>query len=81
MPAWFPGAGFKRTGRAWYEELQTAVNKPYAYVRKQMEAGEHKPSYLSKLFEASGYPQAGTEEEMVAKWTSASIYAGGADTV
>lgn len=81
LPAWFPGAGFKRTGQAWKEELDAVVNKPYAYVRKQMESGKYETSYLSNLFESFGFPPAGTEEELVAKWTSASLYTGGADTV
>lgn len=46
-----------------------------------MESGKFEPSYLSNLFQAEGCPSAGTEEEIVAKWTSASLYTGGADTV
>lgn len=80
VPSWFPGAGFKRKAQAW-KNLENVANQPYEFVRKQMEAGKYEPSYLSNLFNAGGYPAAGTEEELVAKWTAASLYTGGADTV
>lgn len=81
VPAWFPGAGFKRTAQAWNANLQTVVDKPYAFVRHQMDDGKFEPSYLSNLFKVAGYPSAGSEEEIVAKWTAGSLYTGGADTV
>jgi hypothetical protein len=46
-----------------------------------MDAGKHEPSYLANLFKVEGYPVSGSEEELVAKWTAASLYTGGADTV
>ncbi|KAI3212678.1 hypothetical protein CBS147311_251 [Penicillium roqueforti] len=80
IPSWFPGAGFKRTAQVWKQNLQHVADKPYAFVRQRMESGNYDPSYLSNLFEAGGYPPNGTEEEMIAKWTAASLYTGGADT-
>lgn len=81
VPAWFPGAGFKRTAQEWKANLEAVADKPYAFVRQQMENGKFKPSYLSNIFKTCGYPPAGSEEELVAKWTAASLYTGGADTV
>lgn len=46
-----------------------------------MEEGRHLPSYLSNIFKTTGYPLHGSEDELVAKWTAASLYTGGADTV
>jgi hypothetical protein len=46
-----------------------------------MEEGRFEPSYLSNIFKIGGYPSKGSEEELVAKWTAASLYTGGADTV
>lgn len=43
-----------------------------------MAEGNHRPSYLSKLLKDGDIS---TEEDYVAKWTAASLYAGGADTV
>jgi hypothetical protein len=81
LPSWLPGAGFKRTAQAWKANLDAVVDTPYALVQQQMNDGKQKPSYLSNIFTSSGYPPAGSEEELVAKWTAASLYTGGADTV
>lgn len=80
LPDWLPGAGFKRLAKAWKANLDSVVDIPYAFVKQQMEDGKYEPSYLSNIFE-KGYPAAGTEEELIAKWTAASLYTGGADTV
>lgn len=80
VPACLPGAGFKRTAQAWKNNLENVAEKPYAFVKQQMENGKYQPSYLSNLFK-TGYPPTGSEEELVAKWTAASLYTGGADTV
>jgi hypothetical protein len=82
VPSWFPGAGFKRKAQAWKKNLENTADIPYDFVKRQMESmesDEFKPSYLSNLFKADGYPAADTEEEIVAKWTAASLYTGGAD--
>lgn len=81
VPSWFPGAGFKRLAREWRANLETVADKPYDFVKRRLEAGKYQPSYLSKLFQAGGYPPVGSAEEVIAKWTAASLYTGGADTV
>lgn len=81
VPSWLPGASFKRTAQEWKANLESVVAKPYALVRQQMDNGTYKPSYLSNIFKTFGYPPAGSEEELVAKWSAASLYTGGADTV
>ncbi|KAJ5628173.1 hypothetical protein N7490_010401 [Penicillium lividum] len=80
VPAWFPGAGFKRKAQAWKKNLENTADIPYAFVQQRMKSDQFEPSYLSNLFKADGYPAAGSEEETVAKWTAASLYTGGADT-
>jgi hypothetical protein len=81
IPSWLPGAGFKRTAQIWKNDLDTAASIPYAFAHRQVEEGKYEPSYLSNLFKTGGLPSQGSEEEMVAKWTAASLYTGGADTV
>ncbi|KAE8374971.1 cytochrome P450 [Aspergillus bertholletiae] len=79
LPTCFPGAGFKKIGYAWRETLFTTMEKPYQLVKQQMRQGSYSPSYLASLLEQSGgNPTA--EEEFVNKWTSVSLYTGGADT-
>jgi hypothetical protein len=78
LPDWFPGAGFKRTAKEWNKTLMDLVEKPYNLVRRRMVEEKYRPSYLSKLLKDGNIS---TEEDFVAKWTAASLYAGGADTV
>ncbi|KAJ5766545.1 uncharacterized protein N7511_004161 [Penicillium nucicola] len=80
VPSWIPGAGFKRTAKAWKKNLETVADQPYAFVKLQMESGRYKPSYLSNLFKKDGFPLPGSEDEVIAKWSAASLYTGGADT-
>lgn len=50
------------------------------FVRKKMKEQHFDPSYVSALYEkADGKMSA--EEEYVLKWSAASLYTGGADTV
>ncbi|KAJ5653212.1 hypothetical protein N7490_000215 [Penicillium lividum] len=37
VPAWFPGAGFKRTAQEWRRSLEDVAKKPYALVQKRIE--------------------------------------------
>jgi len=81
IPSWIPGAGFKHIAQAWREQLLGIADRPYAFVKSQMDSGKYKPSYLSNIFNTHGVPEPGSEREIVAKWTAASLYTGGADTV
>lgn len=56
------------------------AEKPYAFVKQQMAQGKTEPSYLSKLLEKDD-GNITPEEDFVAKWSAASLYSGGADTV
>ncbi|KAJ5762459.1 uncharacterized protein N7511_005841 [Penicillium nucicola] len=79
IPSWFPGAGFKKTAKLWREHLAGIADRPYEFVKQQIESGKHTSSYLGDMLQA-GYPEPGSEKELIAKWTSASLYTGGADT-
>ncbi|KAJ6185902.1 hypothetical protein N7519_007203 [Penicillium mononematosum] len=80
VPAWFPGAGFKRTAQEWRKNLEDVAKKPYALVQQRTEDGKYEPSFLSDIFRLNGIPSSGSEEELVARWTAASLYGAGADT-
>jgi len=74
IPAWVPGAGFKKTARYYAETLTRLVEDPFAFTQSQMAGKEYKHSFASKLI------QEGENEEIV-KWASVALYAAGADTV
>jgi len=78
VPAWFPGAGFKRTAAIWAECLVNMVEQPYQLVKQQMAAGTAQPSYTSRLLDDS--PSITPNQEHEIKWSAASLYSGGADT-
>jgi hypothetical protein len=46
-----------------------------------MKNGSYKPSYVSQLLKEKALESFTEEEEHVIKWSAASLYGGGADTV
>ncbi|KAJ3977109.1 cytochrome P450 [Lentinula raphanica] len=77
IPDWFPGASFKQTAKEWSATLNEMVDLPYEYVKKQIASGTAEPSYVSQLVEGQTLT---AEQEFEIKWSSASLYSGGADT-
>lgn len=80
VPAWFPGAGFKRTARVWHQTLMDLADRPFRYVQQQMAKRSYQPSLVSGLLENPEKGRMTPESEFIIKWTAASLYAGGADT-
>lgn len=78
VPDWLPGAGFKRLARQWASELSDVAEKPYAFVQNQLAHGKQDNSLLAHLLEAGDLT---VEEKITNKWSAASLYAAGADTV
>lgn len=76
VPAWFPGAGFKRIAREWRGTLEEMVSAPHKFVKDQMAAGIAPVSLTSNLLEGC----ASAEDDHAVKWSAFSLYAGGTDT-
>ena len=36
VPAWFPGAQFKRDAAVWKGKMEAFVNEPFDYTKQQM---------------------------------------------
>ncbi|KAG1851303.1 cytochrome P450 [Suillus subalutaceus] len=77
VPAWFPGAGFKRIAREWRGTLEEMVSAPHEFVKDQMVAGIAPMSFTSNLLEGGDIS---AEEDHTVKWSAFSVYAGGSDT-
>ncbi|KAG2104686.1 cytochrome P450 [Suillus discolor] len=77
VPAWFPGAGFKRIAREWRGTLEEMVSAPHEFVKDQMVAGVAPVSFTSNLLEGG---DVSAEKEHIVKWSAFSIYAGGTET-
>lgn len=84
LPDWFPGTAFKRTAREWKKVNLAMADIPYNLVRKQMAQGCHSASYTSDILqltsESPDQPLT-PEQENDIKWSAASLYSGGSDTI
>ncbi|KAG2117033.1 cytochrome P450 [Suillus discolor] len=82
VPAWFPGAGFKRMARKGRENLEEMVSAPHKFVKDQMFKSSRLPgiapvSFTSTLLEGS---DVSAEEDHGVKWSAFSLITGGTDT-
>ncbi|KAK2037953.1 cytochrome P450 [Colletotrichum somersetense] len=85
LPEGFPFTSFKRVGRQWKRINEIVVEAPYQFVRKQMEHGTNRESFVSSLVDDLGNPgknglSLSKEDEHDIKFTAAILYGGGADT-
>ncbi|CAH0004437.1 unnamed protein product [Clonostachys byssicola] len=79
LPDWFPGTSFKKVAGAWREEVMASAEKPYQFVKMQMQTKSHQPSYVSKALEQCGEDPTATYEAAV-KFSAGAMYGGGSDT-
>ncbi|VTT78182.1 unnamed protein product [Fusarium fujikuroi] len=85
IPRWFPGASFQALASQIKHTLDDVTLVPYRFVKEQMVAKSHKPSYVSKVIEKAETFKDGTtgidhDDEDAIIWTAAVMFAGGADT-
>lgn len=81
VPAWFPGAGFRRWADHARRVIDDFATQPYLSSKKAALQGISSfASETTEFVEAeTGRPLTRDEDEFL-KWTSASIYSGGTDT-
>ncbi|KDQ53720.1 hypothetical protein JAAARDRAFT_103521, partial [Jaapia argillacea MUCL 33604] len=77
IPAWMPGANFRRLGQQWRQELSTLSDVPHEWVKDQMATGEYTDCFTTRLMEAEPMDP---EQEDIIKWAASSLYAGSNDT-
>ncbi|EPQ54805.1 cytochrome P450 [Gloeophyllum trabeum ATCC 11539] len=77
IPAWFPGANFKRIVPEWAQCTRDVVEVPLGYVKEQMAKGVAAPSFASRFLDDQDLRE---EDERIIKWAAGSMYGGGADT-
>ncbi|KAJ2930258.1 hypothetical protein H1R20_g6806, partial [Candolleomyces eurysporus] len=81
VPAWFPGASFKRKAREWYKLTRMMVEVPYADAKKRIESGNPAASILLtnlQKIEEGVKDDAFTED--VLRNTVGALYSAGSDT-
>ncbi|KAI0264164.1 cytochrome P450 [Gloeopeniophorella convolvens] len=82
IPAWLPWLSYKPLAREGFEIGQDLIHTPYAFVKKEMEAGTARPSLaLESLQELEKLHGPKREETQTARAeTLGSLYLAGADT-
>ena len=75
-----PGAGFKKTAKEWHATLMEVAEKPIRFVKQERAAKRNEPSFVSNIYDKAEKGMS-AEEENITKYTAASLYTGGADTV
>ncbi|KAI0718513.1 CyP450 monooxygenase [Cerioporus squamosus] len=82
VPAWMPGAQFKRDGKEWVKTVNTLVELPWKRTMDAVKQGVAPPSMASGLMEnIAGLSELEAADfEEVARNATAVAYAGGADT-
>lgn len=86
LPNGFPGTAFKEMARKWTKINQAVSEIPYSFVRQQMASGNHRSLPVSRLVQKSSDGDAkesnlSRDDEHAIKWTAATLYSAGADTV
>ncbi|KAL2784224.1 cytochrome P450 [Aspergillus keveii] len=83
IPAWLPGARFRRIAQGLKHDLAALADLPFHFVKDQIEAGKDTSSYVSNLLEEKANASTvtpGSKEEIDIKWSAVSLYFGGSDT-
>ncbi|KAJ2928434.1 hypothetical protein H1R20_g8643, partial [Candolleomyces eurysporus] len=81
IPAWFPGASFKRKAHEWRKVSQGMLKLPFAEAKRQFESGTNTVSVISTCLQKIGdgfEDDAFTEE--TAQGVAGNVFAGGSDT-
>ncbi|RXW19972.1 hypothetical protein EST38_g5879 [Candolleomyces aberdarensis] len=81
VPAWFPGASFKRKAHAWRKVAREMIERPYAEAKKQIESGTTAVSVVSTCLQKA---EEGLEDDAFTEETiqgvAGTLFAGGSDT-
>ncbi|KAJ7644765.1 cytochrome P450 oxidoreductase [Roridomyces roridus] len=77
VPAWMPGAGFKKTGAKFRKTNIDQTDKPYDFVVKEMGNNTALPSFTSNALRTQLTP----DEKFALKFIAAALYGGGLDTM
>ncbi|KAK0206061.1 cytochrome P450 oxidoreductase OrdA-like protein [Desarmillaria ectypa] len=79
LPDWFPGTEFKQVAKKYLDRCTEFVERPYAFVKQQMERGVSRPSYTETMLKLHGKSLTSEQEDLI-KWGAAALYGAGSDT-
>ena len=78
LPAWFPGAQFKRDGKRWKPDVLAVLETPWNTTAEMVANGTAPPSIAKTLMERASRlpPEEAAEEEDIARSAAGVIYGG-----
>ncbi|KZT05767.1 cytochrome P450 [Laetiporus sulphureus 93-53] len=70
VPAWMPGANWKKSVTPWRRHLETLAEEPFAFAKEQMASGKAAPSFAFAYLQGDVSP----DRELLVKMAAASIF-------
>ncbi|KAI0635126.1 cytochrome P450 [Trametes polyzona] len=84
IPAWFPGAGFKRKAQVWRAGITECADRPFEWFKERFERGTATLCYCTSLLaECEAETSAGRSDpdrEADIRWTASAMYIASVDT-
>ncbi|KAJ7463862.1 cytochrome P450 [Mycena galericulata] len=80
IPAWLPGARFKRDAKEWRKLAAAMRDVPFAETKRQMESGTAPPSFVGDSLTALKECEEDHYTETTVRDTAGSLFVGGAET-
>ncbi|KAG1747590.1 cytochrome P450 [Suillus lakei] len=80
VPAWFPGADFKRVAFDVGQKLSRLDTIPFNWTKQEIESGSYTHSFVSDQLLPEDGSVVSAQQEEITKWCGLGIYMGGIDT-
>ncbi|KAF8994706.1 cytochrome P450 [Cyathus striatus] len=82
VPAWFPGAGFKRKAREWRRAARGMVDIPFEDTKAAIKKGTANASFVTKCLDgiSGGTSEGMNAEEEIVKSVAGTMYQTGSET-
>ncbi|TFK64565.1 cytochrome P450 [Pluteus cervinus] len=80
VPAWIPGAGWKRQARDWKTAVLEMRDLPFEYVREALRNGTANPCFVSNLVSEAEAEDSGKVDMETIKGCAGLAYAAGAES-
>ncbi|KAJ7855065.1 cytochrome P450 [Mycena leptocephala] len=80
VPAWFPGAGFKRQASTWRSLARSMVDKPFAQAKLNIAMGNAPHSFMASALRTLEDCADKEYQEQTIKSTAGTMYTAGTDT-
>ncbi|KAK7034643.1 hypothetical protein VNI00_012285 [Paramarasmius palmivorus] len=80
VPAWVPGAGWRRQAEAWYQVTKSMINLPFGAAKEKIAQGTILPSFTSLCHQKYQESHDPAYHEELVRDVAGTMYSAGADT-